>query len=203
MDLPALQFNRLRLSGSPASSPRVVDAPVSPTKSVYLDVDETTPTSPRLRSPYGTKTAAAIRRTNFFDDDSSSDEDVDDEEEEELETADEHPFSQRQSFVEEDEGRGKARSSPRSRSLHTATTNTTTNGLRVEGSTRKGAYYLGVRPEELSDAFEESNDGAVVETHSLQNKTDDNVLAVHAITLQALLRDEEGLQASASSVEQE
>ncbi|GME24250.1 uncharacterized protein LTHEOB_12094 [Neofusicoccum parvum] len=362
MDLPALQFNRLRLSGSPASSPRVVDAPVSPTKSVYLDVDETTPTSPRLRSPYGTKTAAAIRRTNFFDDDSSSDEDVDDEEEEELETADEHPFSQRQSFVEEDEGRGKARSSPRSRSLHTATTNTTTNGLRVEGSTRKGAYYLGVRPEEyafvcgtrpassvfrddcygggggyggddgggeivgldasplrgggsdgddgymgsrrvgeymgvyedevpepqretlrregvsakhvpfgapdlavaarrvlqeqmrrpssnmlpsaseyedgdmepvrseggelrkrpipfgsgngagvvspggnagkprLSDAFEESNDGAVVETHSLQNKTDDNVLAVHAITLQALLRDEEGLQASASSV---
>ncbi|KAL0254994.1 hypothetical protein SLS55_009518 [Diplodia seriata] len=54
--------------------------------------------------------------------------------------------------------------------------------------------------EKVVDGFEKGGDDEVAETQSLQEKTDNNILGVHAITLQALLRNEEGLQASASSV---
>ncbi|OJD37100.1 uncharacterized protein BKCO1_800062 [Diplodia corticola] len=113
-----MDFTRLRLSGPPATSPRVVDAPSSPTKSVYLDMDETTPTSPQMlfsdfhhtdedgtnnkddttiqATPTSTVKAVA-RRTNFFDPDSSDDDDEEDEEE--LTTADELGFSQRHSLA--------------------------------------------------------------------------------------------------------
>ncbi|KAK0660230.1 hypothetical protein DIS24_g3496 [Lasiodiplodia hormozganensis] len=151
-----MDFTRLRLSSSPATSPRIVDAPASPTKSVYLDMDEATPTSPQM--PLSDHHASTIqtrlkddvkttRRTNFFDDDSSD-------EEEELATADELAFSQRHSQASiPDQGSGDeqgARGRPLTRystttSLSPTTTTTTTHGVH-----RKGAFYLGVRPEEYA-----------------------------------------------------
>lgn len=415
-DLPQINFTRLRLSGSPASSPRIVDAPASPTRSVYLDMDETTPTSPqaplafayhggRNKTPTTPMTmsngqpngssSATVRRTNFFDDDSSdddnddgganvrlsggvagpyggggggtsflnipgrnilpggypstTDDDEDDdreEEEEALTTADELAFSQRHSLVNDDYDHDDYDFIHPAADRHRGRTRTrspgsSTGAAAAATATRKGAYYLGVRPEEYAfvcgtrpesslrdddgvvgmdatnalllrhggggeglfesphatllsesvspkhvpfgppdiavaarrvreeqrrgvgmlkvprhrasssifpsaseyegdgdastvevggggvkdksvscgdagsagaggkpamaaskvpDMVEEKGDGAAAETQSLQGKTDDNILGVHAITLQALLRDEEGLQASASSV---
>ncbi|EKG21213.1 hypothetical protein MPH_01476 [Macrophomina phaseolina MS6] len=115
---------------------------------------------------------------------------------------------------------------------------TSTNNSTID----KGAYYLGVRPEDyafvcgtrpassvgggVDDDDEEASvyppddhyyhqqnnqqqgrgrDGRsdavddLAETQSLQSKTHGNILGVHAITLQALLRNEEGRQVSAPS----
>ncbi|KAL1646366.1 hypothetical protein SLS58_003326 [Diplodia intermedia] len=179
-----MDFTRLRLSGSPATSPRIVDAPSSPTKSVYLDMDEASPTSPQMSpsNPYrdddsmnnsntitqatptrpvrGTATATA-RRTNFFDPDSS-----DDELEEELTTADELAFSQRHSPAssvaiegnkDDDEyasrGRSLNRYSPATPLSPTTTNTTTTHGATAANGDiyhRKNTFYLGVRPEEYA-----------------------------------------------------
>ncbi|KAH7058766.1 hypothetical protein B0J12DRAFT_372589 [Macrophomina phaseolina] len=120
-----MHFTRIRLSSSPAASPHVVDAPSSPTKSVYVNMDGTMPPSPptttnlytlsnnvssKTNIPDTTTTSNTVaaapassppitRRTNFFDSDSSSDEDKEDENDEDLTTADEFVSSQHHSFT--------------------------------------------------------------------------------------------------------
>ncbi|KAF2147534.1 uncharacterized protein K452DRAFT_8620 [Aplosporella prunicola CBS 121167] len=192
----------IRLSVSPAGTPTIVHGPSSPTKSVYLDMDDATPIA-RDYDP---------RRRNFFDDSS----------EDEVETADELGFGQR---VPRDPSTGKRPLSLAERKeANYLGARPSEYSFVCGGDNRQPAYAPGAFPESSYDGSTEDLHGSKQkdkrtqssttlrgpyatslripdafeddETHSSYSRTDENILGVHAITLQALLRDGEGLHAS-------
>ncbi|KAK7552368.1 hypothetical protein BKA81DRAFT_406398 [Phyllosticta paracitricarpa] len=233
-----MNYEPLRLSGSPAKSTRIVEGPSSPTKSVSLDMDETSPVETDFLAGTG-----SARRTNFFDD--SSIDELEKRESLSLSLNDPRKTtptktSRKNSFIRKevdylgtrsDEYNYACGSDERKKTdtggSSTPTTKVISNLNRSSGISSIHAPSAGASKENLIDkhaqqpsrpetgmeiragsagcdnnnfrisgAFE---DDPSTELQTLDSKTDDRILGVHAITLQALLRDEEALNASASA----
>ncbi|KAK8236581.1 transcription factor IIIC subunit delta N-term-domain-containing protein [Phyllosticta capitalensis] len=235
--IPMMNYEPLRLSGSPAKSTKIVEGPSSPTKSICLDMDETSP----IETDFLAGTGSA-RRTNFFDD-SSSDE-LEKRESLSLSLNDPRkmtPKSNKSDNLSRKEANhlgaspdeynhvrgsnGKMRAdaerspTPGTKIMSDLHRSSGVSSILVPSGAASKENLLDKTPQRpsrpgtgmetrggstgydnnkfrISGVFE---DGPSEELQTLDSKTDDRILGVHAITLQALLRDEEALQASASA----